>query len=790
MNLFNILSPDGSPIRVESLPNRRGGGPIHYEYVRNEEELTAFLAKYDHPGRALYRSVANLRDEAERRNKENVESTHFVWTEIDYKDHPDVEPEEIRRRIEASPKRPTILILSGHSLHLYWQLKETTDAAPGPAQTRLEDALKLAADYVGGDSQVAEAARLMRLPGSHNTRKEGERLLVTIAEHNGRTYELDELTDFWLEAQPILPKPALKPKTNGKAREGDEGGEYSGSIDVESRLEQMTFEGPGNSKIHITQRDVTRKLTEEGCPVEETVERVMAVTRKAALGDPDHAKWDWREEEHDVRKLCLDWINKKMAEDGWDLSHCLADELYDKWAAIRNKGGLPQVSCNKYGYFVLDKNQWNERNRQTRAENAAKKANGGAADVDSTPEADNVNGEKRAKNDGEKAWEKRKQAILLKPYVRIDPKDLPPRQYLYGHHYQRGVVSCTAAPGGSGKTQKKLTEAIAMATCRNLLGEQPEARCKVWYHNGEDNLHEINRRIIAICQFFKIPQEELEGWLFVTSGTELPLKVAHGYKEIDFNKKLIEQITQTIVENTLDVFVIDPLITIHGVPEGDNGKMDQVVRILTRIAALCDCSVDFAHHTRKLGAGMVFDLTADDMRGASAIKDAVRFLELINIMSAAEAAQLGIDEFERLFYFRADQGKANTVPPAKKARWFKFESVELANGDNVGVVRVWEPEQNREATHKAGELFLRILDRLWREERYVNEKPGPSFAPAVFAREPEAKHAKVRKATFDEAMRELFAAGTIRVEGYGKPSQPRRRIVRVSLSIAPEAGEP
>ena len=57
-----------------------------------------------------------------------------------------------------------------------------------------------------------------------------------------------------------------------------------------------------------------------------------------------------------------------------------------------------------------------------------------------------------------------------------------------------------------------------MATCRNLLGEQPEQRLRVWLHNGEDPRDEINRRLAAICQHYKIPQEELQGYLWTTSG--------------------------------------------------------------------------------------------------------------------------------------------------------------------------------------------------------------------------------------------------------------------------------
>ena len=328
-----------------------------------------------------------------------------------------------------------------------------------------------------------------------------------------------------------------------------------------------------------------------------------------------------------------------------------------------------------------------------------------------------------------------------------------------------------------------------MATARNLLDEQPKERCRVWLHNGEDPREELERRVVAVCQHYEIPQQELEGWLCLTSGTELGLKVANGYNELKIDAPLIDKITKTIVKYGFDVFIVDPLVTLHGVPESDNGKMDTVLRIFTRIANVCTCAIDIAHHTRKLIAGSTSENTVDDARGASAIRDAVRSLRVLNIMSLSEAGKLMLDEFERLFYFRVDQGKANTVPPARRATWRKFENVQLPNGDNVGVVTAWEyPDsgpKRADAERKVDELFLRLLDRLWNQKRYLNDTSGATYAPAVFAREPEAKAARVSKAALADAMRRLFAAGAIAREAYGNPSRPYHRIVRATPPAAP-----
>ena len=69
------------------------------------------------------------------------------------------------------------------------------------------------------------------------------------------------------------------------------------------------------------------------------------------------------------------------------------------------------------------------------------------------------------------AGEKAKPAgITASAFVWRNPKDIPPRQRVYGRHLIRKFLSTTAAPGGIGKSSLVLAEAVAMASGRNLLG--------------------------------------------------------------------------------------------------------------------------------------------------------------------------------------------------------------------------------------------------------------------------------------------------------------------------------
>jgi RecA-family ATPase len=436
-------------------------------------------------------------------------------------------------------------------------------------------------------------------------------------------------------------------------------------------------------------------------------------------------------------------------------------EFHEAWAAALAAGKRPTMSRNGAGWHVRAYGDKTNGDAGQERESAGEKTNGASAATDAP------------KEDAPKA------PFFLRPFEPVDLATLPQREFLFGRHYQRRTVSGTVAPGGTGKSSLVMVEAIAMATGRNLLDEEVKERVRVWYHNGEDNMLELQRRVGGICQHYEIPMEELEAGFFMTSGNEVPLRVAETWSQVRLqtDHRLVKCITEAIGDNKIVVAILDPLVTLHGVPENNPGQMDQVIRIFTRMADTQNCAIDLSHHTRKLAPGSGSDdVTIDDMRGAGAVKDAMRAVRMLNVMSPKDAENAGLMELERTNYFRIDRAKANYSGPAKTATWRQFVNVDLPNGDGVGVVTPWlfpgqdgapSSPQKIEAERKAEHVFLEILRRLTLAGRFVGER-GSHNAPHVFAKEREAKVAKVGKAAFDAAMRRLFDKGKIRIEEYMK----------------------
>ena len=353
-------------------------------------------------------------------------------------------------------------------------------------------------------------------------------------------------------------------------------------------------------------------------------------------------------------------------------------------------------------------------------------------------------------------------------------------------------MSATIAPGGTGKSSVDLTEAIAMATARNLLGEQPEQRLRVWYHNGEDDRDEIDRRILAICQHYGIPQEELEGWLFVTSGAEVPLRVAAGYSNLEINEVLVRQLREAIGDLKLDVAMLDPLITLHGVPEGDNGKMYGSSASLP-ISATSWIAPSSSRTTRAKGrpaTSLRIQRRRHPRRVGGPGRGAGRPGPQPHDGGGSPGGRHPGTRPGIVFPHRPRQGQLFAAGP--RGTWRQFVSVDLPNDDDVGVVAPWEfpgqgvpsPEKAA-AEHKAEQVFLQLLDKFAARGVNVSANAGATYAPAKFAAEREAAVAEVSKAALVAAMRRLLDSGRIRSEehGRGRSSPGPRRVLKHARSL-------
>ena len=277
----------------------------------------------------------------------------------------------------------------------------------------------------------------------------------------------------------------------------------------------------------------------------------------------------------------------------------------------------------------------------------------------------------------------------------ISGEPIKPRQWLLARCFCRTFLSGLVAPGDAGKTTLRLTQAVELATGRELLGHHIYQRCRVLVISLEDDREELRRRLAAICKHHNINPVELKGWLFCRDlkRVKLATRDRNGERQAG---PLESMLRRAIARTRCDLLILDPFVKLHALAENDNADMDYVCEQLIALAQDCNIAVDSPAHTHK---GAITAGDADARRGASAQRDAGRLDYTFTVMSEEEAEKFGIHPDERKSFVRLDKAKAN-LTRAVKAEWFKLVSVSLGNttalypdGDDMQAIERWKPPE-------------------------------------------------------------------------------------------------
>ncbi|WP_091738905.1 AAA family ATPase [Phenylobacterium immobile] len=217
---------------------------------------------------------------------------------------------------------------------------------------------------------------------------------------------------------------------------------------------------------------------------------------------------------------------------------------------------------------------------------------------------------------------------------------------------------------------------------------------KAWLFNGEEPRDELSRRYLAACIEMGVGEAEAARRVAYNSGLDERLTLVR----IDARSGEIQRspdvdlIKRRIVEGGFTLFIVDPLIEIHGVKEDTEG-FHAVGAVLREIANDCNCAVLFLHHTPKAANS---DTAAGDMnamRGGGPIIGVARFIATMFSMTSKDAQDYGIPARERVRYVRFDDAKANMGLMSAEPHWWQKLGVNIDNADkvrpadNIGVLR-------------------------------------------------------------------------------------------------------
>ena len=269
-------------VELRAIANVRGDGTPKSIFTRDGDDVAAFVAKHDQPGWSVYFGVVT-------RSKHpgtvaNCVELPAVWIDIDGSKPIDV--------LLAAYHPPSLIVDSGGGLHAYWLLTEPMDVSEAedndghPAVALMQGLARIFAS----DRSVADLARIMRLPGTHNS-KRGDPVPCTILHQSDARYEFDDLVE-WVSWQAELIGEPVDPFLAAADRLG-----IRASIDPDQLLAGMAY--PGN--VHEVQLRVSAHMATAGRPEDEVVEAIFEAT-KLAVGR-EGTRWNWKEERQAIVKM-------------------------------------------------------------------------------------------------------------------------------------------------------------------------------------------------------------------------------------------------------------------------------------------------------------------------------------------------------------------------------------------------------------------------------------------------------------------------------------------------------
>ncbi|WP_081469505.1 AAA family ATPase [Sphingomonas sp. PAMC 26617] len=365
--------------------------------------------------------------------------------------------------------------------------------------------------------------------------------------------------------------------------------------------------------------------------------------------------------------------------------------------------------------------------------------------------------------------------INASPFRWPDHRTLPRRPWVWGRWLLLSTVSAIVAPGGVGKSSFVASMLLSLASGRqDILGKTVWAGPKrVWYWNLEDGLAELEMQLVAAAMFHRVTQDACGDRIYLDSGPEgAELRIAvedrDGYRVAI---PVVEALVAELTDRKIDVLVIDPFVSSHGVAENDNSAIDAVVKTWASIAKRAGCAIVLVHHSKKLGNEKV---TAESSRGASALVSAARVTLVLNRMDNTEAQRFGIaEDKERRRLFTVQDDKANRAP-AEDAQWFQLASQNVNNatgeddpfgveGDSVGVVTRWTPPDAFDGvtTDHLRKVQQAVAAGTWKESSQATNWVGIAIAD-VMGLDPD-KNAKADRARINALLRQWIASGALLV---------------------------
>src|ERR1700730_16328961 len=354
----------------------------------------------------------------------------------------------------------------------------------------------------------------------------------------------------------------------------------------------------------------------------------------------------------------------------------------------------------------------------------------------------------------------------------INPADweglpVPPREWIVPGYIPHKTVTLLSGDGSVGKSLLALQLAAGRALAREWIGLMPEPG-RTLILSAEDDADEMHRRLEDIRKFYGARMTDLAGMQLVDLVGEDSILGALTRGQIE-PTRMYHALDAYLTEWQPDLTILDVLADMFSGDENSRPQSRQFIGLLKRLGRNHECALLLLAHPSLTGLN-----TGTGTSGSTGWNNAVRSRLYFQTAKASDGREPNPN-------LRTLQGmKANYGVPGGKI------DLEWKNGIFVPVHGATGLDKMA-ADAKADDAFLTILKRFNAQGRNAADRKGTSYAPALFAEEPDNQG--FGKKQFEDAMRRLFKDNKIHMVDIGRKSKPSRTLVPIEMEkdkVAPD----
>jgi RecA-family ATPase len=355
------------------------------------------------------------------------------------------------------------------------------------------------------------------------------------------------------------------------------------------------------------------------------------------------------------------------------------------------------------------------------------------------------------------------------PFINMsnwENKPRPERKWSVLDRYPLRQTVLFSGEGSVGKSIVQLMLSAAHVLGRDWLGTMPEPGSAI-YIDAEDDEDELHIRLADILNHYKVSfADAIRGGLHLMSFAGRDAVIATGGKGGKIEPTpLYQQLFEAAGDIKPKMIGLASSANFYAGSEIDRSQVQQFIGLLTRLAIIANGTVVLISHPSLTGIN-----TDTGLSGSTQWHNSVRARAFMKSVKTEEGQQPNTDLREISF-------KKNNYGPVSARMVLRYQ-----NGLFLPVPGVSSLDQAAR-DQKADDIFLTLLCRFNSQKRAVGEKPSANYAPALFAKEEEAKSALMDNATLADAMRRLFKENRIHIEHYGRRD---RQSYRLAIGPTPD----